>query len=119
MSLLIKLNLTFEGNLLFKQFLPESESDSLSLGLMNEEYRARIYLSDRATQLRDLGELPPDLSKHLSLHCRGLTLEMEVVDPDPEIVNSLEANHRTHETERFGLEIFSLILSIHNGIVRY
>jgi hypothetical protein len=119
MSLLIRLNLTFEDNLVFKQFIPDSESDALSLVLMNGKYRVKIYLSDRATQLRDLGELPDDLSKHLSLHCGGLTLEIEVVDPKPEIVTSLEANHRTDETERFGVEIFSLILRIHNGIVSY
>jgi hypothetical protein len=86
---------------------------------MEGKYRVRVFISDRSKQIRGGAELPTDLRKHLSLHCAGLTMELEVLNPAAEIVDALESGQRTEQTEDFGREIFGLALNIHNGIISY
>lgn len=118
MSLRIKLNLNFDRNLVFRGFLPESESDALHIDFMGGKYHVTVYLSDRK-QLANVSNMPSAVEKHQTFLCTGLIMEVEVVDPEPQIVAALEANQPTEETEAFGKEVFDLVLSTHNGIISY
>jgi hypothetical protein len=87
MHLFIKLNLQFDGNLVFSEFLPEAESDALTLTVVEGKYQVRVFISDRGKQIRGGPELPTDLRQNLSLHCAGLTMEVEALSPVAEIVH--------------------------------
>ena len=120
----LKLNLPFEdGGLVFTSFLPETEADALHLRLGDDKYHITLYLSDRKRQLSGfIGDLPNDaeqLRKHLTIGCRALTVEVEVAQPDPDVVNALEADAPTEKTERFGQNIFSVVMQVHNGVVSF
>lgn len=120
MSLHLKLKLNFPQNLVFKGFLPEKDADYLNLDYKG--HRITIHLSDRKEQLSNVGSLPTDpeqLKRRLNINCNSLTMEIEVIQPDPDVVAALEAEKPTDKTERFGQEISNLILEIHNMLVSY
>jgi hypothetical protein len=121
MSLRLKLNLEFDGSIVFSGFLPETKEDALQL--TEGGYPVTIYLSDRKNQMSGfIGDIPSDrkqLETHKSLYCTGLTLEIEVAKPDPEVVASLETNQQTEKTEKFGREVFEIVLKVHNRLIDY
>ena len=122
MSLKLKLNLQFSGDLTFKGFLPETKADSLHFYLQERKYHVILYLSDREKQLSMLDDIPEDpkeIERIITLYCKGLTMEIEVADVDPEIIEALEASQPTEKTEYFGREIFNLVIEIHSMIVSY
>lgn len=120
MLLQLRLNLKFAGDLLFREFLPETEADALRLRL--DGYPVTLYLSDRGQQLSNISDVPTnpeELKRHQNLYCSGLTMEIEVEDPDPDVVAALEAREPTEETENFGREIFNLAVDVQRGLVDY
>lgn len=120
----LRLNLPFEdGGLLFRGYLPETEADALHLRLEEGKYHITLYLSDRAKQLsKPHGDLPTDpgkLGNYLTIGCRALTMEMVVAEPDPDVVSALEADKPTEKTERFGQDIFGVVMQVQYGVVDF
>jgi hypothetical protein len=120
----LRLNLPFEdGGLLFRGFLPETEADALHLRLGDDKYHITLYLSDREKQLSGfIADLPTDaeqLRKHLTIECEALTVEIGVAQPDPDVVNALEAGTPTEKTEMFGQDVFRVVMQVYNGVVSF
>lgn len=124
MILTVMLNLKFNGNLLFCGFLPESKTDYIEIVLEGGKYRLLLFLSDRNKQLSDLdiGNLPTEpeqLKKQMTLHCNSLSLEIQILDIDPEICNALENGKSTEKILALKQEIYNIVLNIHSRITDY
>lgn len=120
MPLQLRLSLEFAGDLLFRGFLPETEADALRL--RQDGYRVTLYLSDRGQQLSNLSDVPTDpeeLKRHQSLYCSSLTMQIEVEEPDPDVIAALEGDEPTEKTENFGREIFDLAIDVQRRLVDY
>ena len=120
-SLLLKLELPFENNIWFKGFLPERKEDRLQFSLRDGKYQIVIYLSDRS-QLRQVSKIPYDpeeLKNYMNIYCGALTMEIEVLNPDPKIINGLESSKSNEKTEEFVQEIFNVIIDVYTGIIDY
>jgi len=122
----IQLDLRFEGtnpeSIILKGFLPEAKADGLHVSLREGRYLAVIYMSDRRKQKGNVSDFPADpeeLKNHMTLMCRGLTVEIEDTKPDADVIADLEAKRVTKGTESYALEIVQLGIQIHNGIVEY
>ena len=103
-------------------FFPEAKGDGLHLHLKNGRYNVVVYMSNRRRQqgnITDPPTAPGDLKNHMTLMVRGLTVEIEDTDPDPEVVADLKAEKFTKKTENYAVEATRLINQIHNGIVEF
>lgn len=123
MSLKLKLNLQFDEPLLFRGFLPEAESDFLRLYLQDRKCNVTLYLSNRQTQLSPFDVVPSD-SEQLkesrnTINTHGLTLELDFITPNPDVVSALEAEQPTEKLRAFVQETFDLVVRIYNGIIEY
>ena len=121
MSLQLKLNLQFEGNLLFNGFLPETKTEGMHLYLRQGRYRVILYLSNREKQLLPSWDFPkdPEQLKRYVLDVRGLTMEIEVTEVDSDVVDALQAGQQTKNIEKFAQEIYDIVLEIYNRLVYY
>ena len=96
--MLIRLQLSFESNLVFRGFLPETTEAGLHLSLADGKYLVTLYMPDRKTQSGNVTDIPnsPDELKHyVELFCRGLTMDVEVTRTDPQMTADLEAGRTT------------------------
>ena len=118
MPLKLRMNLKFDGNLIFREFLPETDSGALHL-LVSDIYRVKIFLSDRDEQTDHVADLPSDVSNHETLRCCGLTMEVDVLNVAPDVLSALDTNRPTEKTEEFGREIFELVRNVQNGLINY
>ncbi len=121
-----KLDLRFEGtnpeSIILEGFLPEAKADGLHISLREGRYLVVIYMSDRQKQIGNVSDVPADpeeLEKHITLMCRGLTVEIEDTKPDVGVIADLEASRVTEGSERYALEVVDIGIQIHNGIVEY
>ena len=122
MSLYLKAKLPFENKIMFKEFLPETKDKGIHFSLQEGNYQIIIYLSDRKSQLKNISSIPCDpeeLKRYENLFCGSLTMEIEMLNPDSNIIKALENNQPNEETERLGQEIMNIILETHRGIVNY
>jgi len=122
MSLFLKANLPFEREFMFAGFLPVLKDVGLNFRLREGKYKIIIYMSDRRRQLHNVSEVPEDpeeLKKYMNLYCGSLTMEIEVLNPDSDITNALEAHNQTEKTEAFGKEVFNIIAEVNNAIIYY
>lgn len=120
MALRLRLNLPFDEHIMFRGFLPETQNDSLRL--RRERYCIALYLGDRTTQLAHVSDVPSDpeeLKGWQTLYCRALTMDIEVEEPDRDVVSALEAHRPTDQTEQFGREIFDVVVWAHERVVDY
>jgi hypothetical protein len=122
----IQLDLKFEGtnpeSIILAGFLPETKADGIHMNLMAGRYGVVIYMSDRQKQKGNVIDLPADLEelkKHMTLMCRGLTVEIEDTNPNIKVLEDLKARIATEDTEKYAHEIVNLGIQIHNGIVEY
>ena len=118
MPLKLRMNLKFDGNLIFREFLPETDSGALHL-LVSDIYRVKIFLSDRDEQTDHVADLPSDVSNHETLRCCGLTMEVDVLNVAQDVLSALDTNRPTKKTEEFGREIFELVRNVQNGLINY
>lgn len=122
MSLHLRLNLRFDKDIVFGEFLPESEDDRLHISLREGKYKVTLHLSDRETQLSILNDLPKaadKLQKYMTLYCSGLTMDIEVAEVDSDVLHAVEAGQPTEETAQFGREVFNIALEVHNKLISY
>jgi hypothetical protein len=122
LPMLIRLSLPFPKPLIFTGFLPETKADGLHLRLNEGRYIATIYMSDRKTQSANISDIPgspEELKLYVELFCRGLTMEIEVKQIDPEILVALEDKRITEKTEEFGRELSQVVISVYNSLIDY
>ncbi|MBA3320983.1 MAG: hypothetical protein H0T45_05990 [Pyrinomonadaceae bacterium] len=127
MSLKLKATFQFAGSdhsnvIVLEGFLPEAKEDGLQLNLRGGRYITVVYMSDRRKQKGNVTDPPNDpeeLKHHRTLMVRGLTVEIEDTQPDPNVVAVLEANKVTKKIKEYALEIVDIVTQIHNGIVEF
>lgn len=148
MSLQLRLRLPFERGIVFSGFVPNTKDDGLQLCLGDGNYRVSVHLVDPDKQrqfttgfelmaerfsgrrgIKDLViidklQQPTVMFKQapgesLPQHCNGLTMEIEVMEPNPDVVRALEAGEITDETKEFGEKIFAIVVKIYDGLVSY
>ena len=122
MSLKLRLDIRFAEPLLFRGFLPEAETDRLRFRLQDGREVA-LYLSDRQTQLSSFDVAPSDpqrLKEHKgTINCIGLTMELVIPEPHPDVMRALAANQPAEIVGRLVSEARDLALRVHNGLVEY
>jgi len=122
MSLQLKLDLPFEGDIMFSGFVPDSQADVLHLCLHEGKYRVTVCLSDPGEQLRygeDELRDPERLKRRMNIFCKSLTMEIVVAQADPDVRDALEADTPTEATARLGQELFDLVVEVHTGLIGY
>jgi hypothetical protein len=120
--MLIRLQLSFRNNLVFRGFLPETTEEGLHLSLAGGKYLAAIYMPDRKTQSGNVTDIPnsaDELKSYVELFCRGLTMDVEVTRTDPEVTADLQAGRISEKTEEFGAELCEIVVDTYNRLVDY
>ena len=115
----IKCELNFPKPLVFCAFLPEKHNSPLEFS--HDKYNILVYLSskDQLSKSRYPRIGMAEIRKLGNIHCDSLTMEIEVVDCDPEIIEALDVNSPNKKTEEFGKIISNLILDTQNRIIDY
>ena len=118
----VKFDLTFTEPLVLYGFLPEDERTGLHLSANESRYSIHVYMTDRSRQLeyfKKIPKTPTELSKQPALMCKGLTIELVDVRPEPALLQSIGTNDWTEATRGHVAELVELAFEIHNGIVEY
>ena len=148
MSLHLRLGLPFEGGIVFSGFVPDTKDDGLQLCLGDGNYRVSVYLAapDKQRQsargfeplaklirtrpaTKDLAVidklqqptvmLEEALAESAPQRCNGLTMEIEVMEPNPDVVRALQAAETTDETQEFGEKLFGIVAKTYDGLISY
>ena len=121
-SFKVKFDLMFTESLVLYKFLPENERTGLHLSAKNGRYSINVYMTDRSRQLEYFSKsptTPEELSKQPALMCKGFTIEILDVTPEPALLQSIDTNNWTETTRGYVAELVKLAFEIHNGIVEY
>jgi len=119
--MLIKTELVFPTTLVFCGFLPEKNNSPLEFSHDDGKYNILIYCSGKEQLSKSRYPLVDmdEIRKLGNIHCESLTMEIDVNDCDPEIIEALDANSPNKKTDDFGLAISNLILDTQNRIIDY
>jgi hypothetical protein len=148
MSLQLRLRLLFQNGIVFSGFVPDSKDDGLRLCLADGNHSVSVYLADADEQrhfrtgfelltervrarpatkdlvIIDKLQQPTVMLSEVERApmpqtCYGLTMEIEVMNPNPDVMRALEAGEITEETEQFGEELFGTVVRTYDGLVSY
>jgi hypothetical protein len=120
--MLVTLRLPFPKLLVFRGFLPETKAEGVHLRLSEGRYTATIYMSDRKTQsanVSDIPSSPEDLAQYVELFCKELTMELEIMEIDAEVLADLQGDRITDKTEEFGRALSQVIIGVYNNLIDY